>query len=260
MIRSLMSAASGMQAQQANVDTIANNLANVNTTGFKRAQVMFQDMFYENIRQPGGAQASGTNVPSGLQMGLGTRMVASTKVFSTGKMVNTSRDLDVAIAGEGFFRVLLPDGTLAYTRDGAFSKNVDGKMVTADGYELDGAPTLSTNATSVAILTNGTVSENVNGTQQEKGTIQLYRFVNPAGLQAIGRNLFQPSIASGEAQQGTPGKDDYGTLNQGTLETSNVDVVDEMVRLIVAQRAYEVNTKAVQASDEMLQATNNMKR
>ncbi|MGD0092976.1 MAG: flagellar basal-body rod protein FlgG [Planctomycetota bacterium] len=260
MIRSLTAAASGMQAQQSNVDTIANNLANVNTNGFKRSQVMFQDMLYDTVRQPGGAQASGLNVPSGMQMGLGTRMVASTKVFSEGNMIVTSRDLDVAIQGEGFFRVLLPDGTLAYTRDGAFSKNVNGKLVTADGFELDGAPALSSLDTSVSILNDGTVSEMVNGVSQEKGTIPLYRFVNPSGLQAIGKNLFEPTIASGDPQQGNPGKDDFGTLNQGALETSNVDVVEEMVRLIVAQRAYEMNTKAVQASDEMLQATNNLKR
>jgi len=260
MIRALMSSASGMQAQQMNVDTIANNLANVNTSGFKKSQALFQDLLYENIRQPGAVQGNGATVPSGVQMGLGTRLVSVSKVFTPGKMQVTSRDLDVAIEGQGFFRINLPDGTQAYTRDGAFSKNADGKVVNSDGYEIDGGPTLANNATSVSISPSGTVSETVNAQTTEKGKIQLYRFVNPSGLIAMGRNLFQPSGASGEPQEGTAGTDGFGTMQQGILETSNVDVVEEMVNLIVAQRAYEVNTKAVQASDEMLQATNNMKR
>jgi flagellar basal-body rod protein FlgG len=260
MIRALMASATGMQAQQMNIDTIANNLANVNTNGFKRSQVMFQDLLYETIRPPGAAQGNGTMLPSGVQMGLGTRMVAISKVFSPGKIQVTNRDMDVAIEGQGFLRIKLPDGTVAYTRDGALSRNAEGKFVTADGYELDGVDALATNATSIGIAPNGTISQTVDGKTEEKGTIQLYRFVNPAGLQAMGRNLYQPSAASGEAQEGVAGADGLGTLQQGALETSNVDVVEEMVNLIVAQRAYEVNTKAVQASDEMLQATNNMKR
>ena len=260
MIRGLMAAASGMHAQQMNVDTIANNLANVNTSGFKRGQVMFQDMIYDTIRSPGGAQGNGATVPAGVQMGLGSRVVSISKVFSPGTLQVTNRDLDVAIEGTGFFKVKLPDGTETYTRDGAFSRSVEGKLVNSDGYELDGIDALSQNATSVSIAANGTISETVNGVTAEKGSIKLYRFVNPSGLQAIGRNLFQISSASGDAQEGTPGDDGFGTLQQGLLETSNVQVVDEMVNLIVAQRAYEVNTKAVQASDEMLQATNNIKR
>jgi len=260
MIRALMASASGMQAQQMNVDTIANNLANVNTSGFKRSQALFQDLLYENIRQPGASQGNGATVPTGIQMGLGTRLVSVAKIFTPGKMQVTGRDLDISIEGQGFYRIKQPDGTLAYTRDGAFNRNAEGKIVNSDGYELDGAPTLSNNATSISVSPSGTFSETVNGLTAEKGAVQLYRFVNPAGLQAMGHNLFQPSAASGEAQEGTAGSDGFGALQQGTLETSNVDVVEEMVALIVAQRAYEVNTKAVQASDEMLQATNNLKR
>lgn len=262
MIRALTAAASGMQAQQMNVDTIANNLANVNTSGFKKSHVVFQDMLYDTIRGAGGSQGSGgTNiVPSGMQMGLGTRMVSIHKVFSPGKMQVTQNELDVAIEGNGFFRVNLPDGTQAYSRDGAFSKSPQGKLVNADGYEIDGIDAISENATNISIGPSGIVSETVNGTTSEKGTLKLYRFVNPAGLHSMGRNLFQKSTASGEPQEGTAGDDGFGTLQQGLLETSNVEVVDEMVNLIVAQRAYEVNTKCVQASDEMLQSTNNMKR
>lgn len=260
MIRALMAAASGMQAQQMNVDTIANNLANVNTAGFKRSQVMFQDMLYDTVRAPGGTQGNGAKTPSGVQMGLGTRMVSIAKVFTPGSLQVTSRDLDVAINGQGFFRVKLPDGSFAYTRDGSFSKNSDGTLANSDGYELDGVNAIDANATAVTIAANGDVSETVNGATQDKGQLKLYRFVNPSGLQSLGRNLLQPSAASGDPQEGLPGVDGIGTLQQGAIESSNVSVVDEMVNLIVAQRAYEVNTKAVQASDEMLQATNNMKR
>ena len=260
MIRALMAAASGMQAQQMNVDTIANNLANVNTSGFKRSQVMFQDMLYDTIRAPGGNQGNGAKTPSGVQMGLGTRMVSISKVFTPGSLQVTNRDLDVAIQGQGFLRVKMPDGTLAYTRDGSFSKNSEGHLVTSDGFEIDGVDALSPNATAVTISGNGTVSEVVNGATADKGNIKLYRFVNPSGLQSLGRNLLQPSAASGDAQEGVPSQDGFGSLQQGTLESSNVQVVDEMVNLIVAQRAYEMNTKAVTASDEMLQATNNLKR
>jgi flagellar basal-body rod protein FlgG len=255
-----MAAASGMRAQQMNVDTIANNLANVNTSGYKRSQVMFQDMLYDNVRSPGGAQGGGATVPSGVQMGLGTRMVSISKVFSPGKLQVTNREMDVAIEGEGFFKINLPDGTSAYTRDGAFTRSSEGVMVNSDGYALDGVSAFSENATSISISPSGTISETVNGATTEKGTIALYRFANPSGLQAKGSNLFEPSGASGTAQEGVPGADGFGKLQQGLLETSNVEVVEEMVNLIVAQRAYEMNTKAVQASDEMLQNTNNMKR
>jgi flagellar basal-body rod protein FlgG len=256
----MMSAASGMKAQQMNVDTIANNLANVNTAGFKRSQVMFQDMLYDTIRAPGGSQGNGAKTPSGVQIGLGTRMVSISKVFDPGSMQVTNRDLDVSINGVGFFRVKLPDGTFAYTRDGAFSKDNQGNLVNSDGYALDGVNAIDGNSTAITIAASGDVSVTVNGQTQDKGQIKLYRFVNPSGLQSMGRNLVQPSAASGDPQEGLPGIDGIGTLQQGTLEQSNVQVVDEMVNLIAAQRAYEVNTKAVQACDDMLQATNSMKR
>ena len=260
MIRALMASATGMAAQQLNVDTIANNLANVNTSGFKRSQALFQDMLYDTIRAPGASQGNGATVPTGIQLGMGTRMAQIAKVFTPGKMVVTNRDLDVAIEGQGFFQVKTPDGSLAYTRDGAFSRNAEGKIVNLDGYELQGANSISPNATSVTIASNGTISETVNGVSTDKGVLPLYQFANPPGLNAIGHNLFTLSSASGTAQQGVPGQNGVGTLQQGVLENSNVEVVDEMVNLIVAQRAYEINSKAVQAADEMLQATNSMKR
>lgn len=259
MIRALSSAASGMKAQQMNLDVIANNLANVNTAGFKKSQVMFQDMLYDTPRMPGGKQGTGADTPSGIQIGLGTRAVSTSKVFTPGHLLNSNRPLDAAINGEGFFRVTI-DGTANYTRDGAFSLSSTGQLVTSDGYPIDGVDTISPNATAVSIGADGTVSETVAGATQSKGQIKLYRFINPSGMQAMGRNLLQKSAASGDEQEGTAGTDGFGTIQQGMLEGSNVEVVDEMVNLIIAQRAYEVNTKAVQASDEMLQATNNMKR
>lgn len=259
MFRALMASATGMKAQQMNVDTVAHNLANVNTTGFKKSQAMFQDMLYENIRAPGGKSGTDTTVPAGIQLGLGSRIVSVAKVYTPGKMQLTNREFDVAIEGPGFFRIETPEGE-AYTRDGSFSKDEQGRLVTSDGYPLQGVEALSPNATGFTISKDGTVSEQVDGQTQTKGVINLYRFVNPSGLLARGNNLVEPTAASGDPEEGAPGVDGYGTLQQGTLETSNVEVVDEMVNLIVAQRAYEVNTKAVQASDEMLQATNNMKR
>lgn len=261
MIRALVSAATGMQAQQTNLDVIANNLANVNTVGFKKSQAMFEDMLYDNVRPVGGTQgAGGSSVPAGVQVGLGTRLVSTSKVFSAGQLQNTGRDLDLAIQGTGFFQIQLPDGTFGYTRAGNFNVDNNGKWTTPDGYYLDGAPALAVNRTNLSVTANGTVSQVVAGTTSEIGQIKLYRFANPSGLQALGQNLFQKTDASGDPQAGIAGLDGFGTLQEGTLETSNVDVVTEMVNLIMAQRAYEVNTKAVQASDEILQSTNNMKR
>jgi len=260
MVRALSASASGMLAQQQNVDNIANNLANVNTTGFKRGQVMFQDMLYDTVRAPGGAQGNGNLTPSGLQLGLGSRMVSIAKDYSPGTLQVTNSPLDVAINGVGFFQVKQPDGSLAYTRDGSFSQNATGNLVTADGSLINGVDAIDPNATAVTIAPNGTVSETVNGATTQKGVLQLYRFANPAGLQALGQNLLSPSDASGQAQAGTPGTDGMGSLQQGSLESSNVQVVTEMVNLIAAQRGYEMNSKAVQASDEMMQSANNMKR
>lgn len=260
MMRSLWSSATGMRAQQLNVDVIANNLANVNTTGFKRSQALFQDLLYERMRTPGASSGSGANIPTGIQVGLGTHLVSVAKIFTPGKPMQTGNQFDIWIEGAGFFKVTKPDGTEAYTQDGAFRLNVDGQVVTSDGYLLDGVSNISVEATAVAIAPDGTVSETVNGVTSDKGAIKLFRFVNPPGLLSEGGNLFLPSSASGDAQEGTPGSDGYGSLRQGYLEMSNVEVVTEMVNLIVAQRAYEVNTKAIQASDEMLQQANNLRR
>jgi len=260
MMRSLWASATGMRAQQLNVDTIANNLANVNTAGFKRSVATFQDLLYERARTPGASTGSGANIPTGIQLGLGTSLSSVTKVFTPGKPQETGAQLDIWIEGDGFFRVNKPDGTEAYTRDGAFRLNVDGQVVNADGYQLEGVDTISEEATAVAIAPDGTVSETVNGVTSDKGQIRLYRFLNPAGLLAEGSNLLMPSSASGEATEGTAGENGLGALRQGYLEMSNVEVVTEMVNLIVAQRAYEVNTKAIQASDEMLQQANNLRR
>lgn len=260
MMRSLWASATGMRAQQLNVDVIANNLANVNTTGFKRSQALFQDLLYERMRTPGASSGNGANIPTGIQLGLGTHLVSVAKIFTPGKPQQTGNEMDVWIEGDGFFKVLKPDGTEAYTGDGAFRLNVDGQMVSADGYRLDGVDTISVEATAVAIAPDGTVSETVNGTTSSKGQIKLFRFVNPAGLLSEGSNLYLPSSASGDAQEGAAGENGFGALRQGYLEMSNVEVVTEMVNLIVAQRAYEVNTKAIQASDEMLQQANNLRR
>lgn len=260
MMRSLYTSATGMRAQQLNVDVIANNLANVNTTGFKRSQALFQDMLYERVRTPGASSGSGANIPTGIQVGLGTHLVSVAKIFTPGKPQQTGNQFDVWIEGNGFFKLTKPDGTEVYTQDGAFRLNVDGQVVNPDGYLLDGVNNISEEATAVAIAPDGTVSETVNGTTSNKGQIKLYRFVNPPGLLSEGSNLFIPSSASGDATEGTPGENGFGSLRQGYLEMSNVEVVTEMVNLIVAQRAYETNTKAIQASDEMLQQANNLRR
>ncbi len=259
MIRSMMALASGMKAQQLNVDTISNNLANVNTTGFKASKVLFQDMLYENVRNAGDS-TTGVNAPGEAQLGLGTSMVSITKSFTQGNLQQTGNSLNLAIQGDGFFCVKDTSGNLFYSRDGAFTQDSTGKIVNSNGYQLNGVDALDPNATAVTIGTDGTISETVNGQTTSKGQIQLYRFINSAGLHAMGQNLFQETTTSGKASAGVPGVDGMGTLSQGMLETSNVDVVNEMVNLIVAQRAYEMNSKAMQASDEMMQASNNLKR
>ena len=260
MMRALWASATGMTAQQMNMDNIANNLANVNTTGFKRSQTNFQDLIYDKLKPPGSTGDDGSSVPSGIQLGLGTHLVSVNKIFTPGKAQQTGNTYDMWIEGNGFFQVKKADGTLAYTKDGSFRPNSVGKMVTADGYELVGVNAVDPNATSFAVSPNGTVSQQVGNTSTSLGQIQLYNFTNPAGLLSEGRNLLQPSPASGDATAGTPGADGYGAIQQGYLEMSNVEVVQEMVNLIVAQRAYEVNVKAIQASDEMLQTANNIRR
>jgi flagellar basal-body rod protein FlgG len=259
MIRALYSSATGMQSQQMNLDVIANNLANVNTTGFKRSKIEFQDLLYQSTRAAGAEQGAGNQLPTGLQVGHGSRAVATSRVFSTGELTQTGEPLDIAIAGDGFFEVQLPDGTQGYTRDGGFKRASDGRIVTSDGLTVNGFQPVQPGVTNITISNTGDVSLTGPGVNQTF-KIQLTRFQNPAGLEAMGSNLFRESQASGAPEQGNAGEGGFGQLAQGYLEMSNVKVVEEMVNLILAQRAYEVNSKAVQAADEMMQQSNNMKR
>jgi flagellar basal-body rod protein FlgG len=260
MIRSLYSAAAGMQSQQLNLDVISNNLANVNTTGFKKSKVEFQELLYQTSRAPGADQGSGNQLPTGLQIGQGSRPVATARIFTTGDLSHTGEQLDVAIQGDGFFEVQMTDGTIAYTRDGALKTSSDGRIVTSDGLPLQaGFQPVPIGTTNITIGSNGNVTyTGPNGTTTFQ--VQLVRFNNPAGLESLGSNLFRESLASGAPQLGIPAQNGFGSLNQGFLELSNVKVVEEMVNLILAQRAYEVNSKAVQAADEMLEQANNLKR
>jgi flagellar basal-body rod protein FlgG len=262
MIRALYTSSSGMQAQQLNLDAIANNLSNVNTAGFKRTRVDFQDLLYRTFPAPGTISAQGATLPTGIQVGHGTRPVATQRIFSQGDFQQTENPLDLVIEDAGFFQILRPDGTTAYTRSGAFKKDGDGRIVTSDGFPLQPGITVPGDATSITVGSDGTVSATVPGQTeaQQVGTIQLARFVNPAGLIAVGRSMFVPTQASGDAVVANPGTDGMGTLAQGFLEMSNVKVVEEMVAMITSQRAYEVNSKAVQTADEMLSIANNMRR
>lgn len=261
MIRALWTAASGMQAQQLNVDVVANNIANVNTTGFKKSRADFQDLIYQNLKSIGAPSTNSTQA-SGIQIGLGTRTAAVTKNFSTGTINQTGNDLDIAIEGEGFFQIQQPDGSTAYSRAGSFKQDSQGRVVNSDGYPLLPEVVIPSNATKVNIGNDGTVSVQQAGQNAPTnvGNIQLATFSNPAGLSSLGRNLYQPTDSSGEATTGTPGQNGIGTMSQGYLEMSNVSVVEEMVNMIIGQRAYEVNSKAVQAADEMLQQANNLRR
>ncbi len=261
MMRSLWTAATGMQAQTANIDVISNNLANVNTSGFKRSRTEFQDLLYETVRAPGISTANGSEVPTGIQIGHGTRLVATQKVFVQGDFQNTQNELDLAIEGQGFFQVIQINGDIAYTRAGNFKIDSDGRLVTADGFILEPEITIPTDALDVSITPDGMVSVLQPGQTEPSdiGTLQLAHFVNPAGLRYIGRNLLVQTTSSGEPTTGAPGEDALGTVAQGYLEMSNVSVVDEMVNMITAQRAYEINSKAIQTSDEMLQVANNLK-
>ena len=262
MIRSLWTAASGMKSQSLNIDVISNNLANVNTTGFKSSRADFQDLLYETLRQAGTSSSESSDVPTGIQVGHGSRPVASHKIFTQGDFQQTKNELDIAIEGEGFFQILQPNGETAYSRDGAFKMDRDGRMVTSDGFVMEPEITIPSDSISLSIGLDGTVSvlQPGSNTPTEIGTITVARFVNPAGLHSIGRNLYLPTNASGDAIVGTAGEDGLGTLAQGFLEMSNVSVVDEMVKMITAQRAYEINSKTIQAADDMLQQANNVKR
>ena len=262
MIRSLWTAATGMQAQSLNIDVISNNLANVNTTGFKRSRADFQDLLYETLRIAGAASTAGTEVPTGIQLGHGTRPAAVQKLFIQGDYQHTENELDMAIDGGGFFQILQADGETAYSRAGAFKLDSQGRVVTSDGFLLQPEITVPADTVSIAIGLDGTVSVIQAGATEstEIGTLELARFVNPAGLNSIGRNLYRPTTASGAAVAGTPGTEGFGTLSQGYLEMSNVNVVDEMVNMISAQRAYEINSKTIRTADEMLQMANQLKR
>jgi flagellar basal-body rod protein FlgG len=260
MLRALYSSAAGMQSQQTNLDVIANNLANVNTTGYKKDKAEFQDLLYDVNRAPGADQGNGTSLPTGVQIGHGSRLVATSKVFTTGELTLTGNNMDVAIQGDGFFSVQMPDGTTGYTRDGALKTGSDGRITTSDGLILlGGFQPIPQGTTSVTISSTGMVTT-IGSSGQQTFQVQLARFNNPAGLQSMGSNIFKETTASGTAQTGNPGENGLGTLSQNYLEMSNVNVVEEMVNMIEAQRAYEVNSKAVQSSDDMMQMANNLRR
>ncbi len=257
---SLYSAATGMEAQQLNLNTIANNLANVNTPGFKRSKIEFQDLLYQKPRASGSDSGGGNIVPTGIEIGNGARVASTSKVFTQGQLTNTGEKLDIALQGDGFFEIQRADGTLAYTRDGSFKTNAQGQVVTIDGLPvLSGFQPIPAGASSVAVAEDGTVTvQTSSGTQSFR--LNLTRFSNPAGLRSLGGNLYEETAASGTPESGNPAEQGFGRTIQGYVEASNVNIVEEMVNLIVAQRAYEVNSKSIQASDEMLQNVANLKR
>jgi flagellar basal-body rod protein FlgG len=257
MIRALSTAATGMEAQQTRLDVSANNIANVSTPGFKKGRAEFQDLMYQTLRAPGTAAGQGARTPTGLQVGMGVRAVATQRMHSEGDLQQTGNPLDVAIEGNGFFPVRLPSGGLAYTRDGAFKLDAEGRLVTDDGYALASDIAVPPEAQGLSIGADGTVMATLAGDPEpvELGKIELATFANPAGLMAQGKNLFTETQASGTAVSGAPGEGGIGTLSQGTLELSNVKVVEEMIDLISGQRAYEVNARVIKAADEMLQQT-----
>jgi len=262
MFKALFTSASGLQCQQAYIDTIANNLANVNTNGFKASQLNFQDLLYDHQVMPGTEATEGYQVPTGLEIGSGVRIVSSAKLFRQGELEQTGRELDLSIQGPGFFRVQQADGTIAYTRDGAFGLDGQRRIVTPDGRPLADNITIPSNATTIIVASDGRVYATIGSSteQQAVGAITLASFANPAGLKSIGDNLYVETVASGAATTNTPGQNGVGVIRQGYLERSNVDVVSELVRLITAQRAYEVNTKAIRIADEMLQQSNALVR
>jgi flagellar basal-body rod protein FlgG len=255
MNKALWVAKTGLEAQQTRMSVISNNLANVNTNGFKRDRAVFEDLLYQNVRQAGALTSQNNRLPTGLQLGTGVRTVATEKIQTLGNIVQTNNSLDVAIQGRGFLQVLLPDGNLSYSRDGAFKMDETGQLVTSSGYVIQPAITLPSNATTVTIGSDGVVSALIPGSAAptQVGSIQLADFINPTGLQSVGENLYLETASSGSPSTGTPGLNGLGTVIQGALETSNVNVVEELVNMIETQRAYEMNSKAIQTTDRMLQ-------
>jgi len=255
MIRSLWIAKTGLDAQQTQMDVIANNLANVSTTGFKRSRAVFEDLLYQTIRQPGAQSSQQTQIPSGLQIGTGVRPIAAERIHTQGNLQLTGNQLDVAIQGAGFFQVLMPDGTTAYTRDGSFQMDSQGQLVTASGFPVQPAITIPATSTGVTIGRDGIVTVTQSGVVApvQVGQLQLSTFINPSGLQSMGENLYQETASSGTPSTNVPGTNSSGSLSQTYVETSNVNVVEELVNMIQTQRAYEINSKAIQTSDQMLQ-------
>jgi flagellar basal-body rod protein FlgG len=261
MFKSLNTAATGMQAQQANMDTISNNIANVSTNGFKKSRAEFEDLLYQNIKEPGAQTGLNAVSPSGVQTGLGVKTAATHKDFDVGSAKVTNKPLDLMIDGPGFFPIQNEDGQISYTRDGAFQKDPNGKIVDRNGRPLIPEITIPPNTNGIQIDDNGQVQITISGSRdpQTIGQIEIVNFINPAGLKSLGKNLYAPTPASGQPTQGTPGTAGMGTISQGNIESSNVNIVEEMVNMISAQRSYEMNSKAIQAADQMLQSLNNLR-
>jgi flagellar basal-body rod protein FlgG len=259
MMRSLLTAATGMESQQITIDTIANNLANVNTTAFKRSRANFHDLLYQTVRAPGQSSTVGTMVPSGIQIGAGSRVSSVEKMFTEGGVRLTGNELDLMIEGDGFFRVQKDDGSISYTRDGSFKRDNTGRLVNADGFPVVPEIVIPPNAQEFKVGMDGTVSVKIDGQTQDIGQIQIANFINPTGLASQGRNLYGVTRASGEPVVGVANQNGFGNIAQHQLENSNVNIVEEMVNMITGQRAYEVNSKVIQTSDQMLQATNNVR-
>lgn len=259
-MRALFTAATGMDAQQTRIDAIANNLANVSTTGYKKMSPEFQDLFYETLRAPGAADGSGATLPTGAQVGHGVALGAVTRVHTQGDRVATARDLDIAIDGDGYFEIVSANGESVFTRDGAFQVDRDGNLVTRQGGQLVPNISIPAGSDAITILEDGTVTAMLAGstTPSQLGQLQVTRFTNPAGLHALGSNLFAPTDGSGDPETGTPGDQGFGSISQGFLESSNVDMAEELVRMILAQRAFEVNSRVIETTDEMLQRASNI--
>lgn len=262
MMRALWTAASGMEAQQLNMDVLSNNIANVNTAGFKKSRLEFQDLLYEQLRRAGSVDSLGQQLPLGLEVGHGVKPVASQKIFSTGEIQITNNPLDLMVAGDGFFQISMPDGSLRYTKDGSFKMDGTGRIVTDDGHPLEPPVVIPSEATGIVVRSNGQVEITLPQGQGNEvvGQIQLAKVMNPAGLQSESHNMYSVTEATGDLTVGTPGLEGFGEVTQGAIENSNVKVIEEMVNLITTQRAYEVNTKAIQASDNMLSQANNLYR